>query len=65
MGTFSLVPQVRDAVAIPVIAAGGIADRRGVAAARALGADGVQIGTGFLATVESGSERRPQGRAVE
>ena len=55
VGTFSLVPQVRDAVAIPVIAAGGIADRRGVAAARALGADGVQIGTGFLATVESGA----------
>ncbi|GGS12606.1 NAD(P)H-dependent flavin oxidoreductase [Actinokineospora fastidiosa] len=55
VGTFSLVPQVVDAVGIPVIAAGGIADARGVAAARALGADGVQVGTGFLATAESGA----------
>jgi len=55
VGTFSLIPQVRDAVSIPVIAAGGIADRRGVVAAMALGADGVQIGTGFLATTESGA----------
>lgn len=53
MGTFSLVPQVRDAVRIPVIAAGGIADARGVAAAMALGADAVQIGTAFLACAES------------
>ncbi|MFI6814521.1 NAD(P)H-dependent flavin oxidoreductase [Nonomuraea sp. NPDC050328] len=53
VGTFSLVPQVADAVEVPVIAAGGIADRRGVRAALALGADGVQIGTGFLATEES------------
>lgn len=53
VGTFSLVPQVADAVSIPVIAAGGIADRRGFAAARALGADGVQVGTAFLATSES------------
>lgn len=53
VGTFSLVPQVVDATSVPVIAAGGIADRRGIAAARALGADGVQIGTGFLATRES------------
>ncbi|MFE1383844.1 NAD(P)H-dependent flavin oxidoreductase [Streptomyces sp. NPDC058740] len=55
VGTFSLVPQVADAVAVPVIAAGGIADGRGVAAALALGADAVQIGTGFLATRESGA----------
>ncbi|MEU8244267.1 nitronate monooxygenase [Actinoplanes missouriensis] len=55
VGTFSLVPQVVDAVSIPVVAAGGIADRRGVAAAHALGAAGVQIGTGFLATTESGA----------
>ena len=55
VGTFSLIPQVVDAVHIPVIAAGGIADRRGILAARALGADGVQIGTGFLATTESGA----------
>ncbi|MBB5960268.1 nitronate monooxygenase [Saccharothrix tamanrassetensis] len=53
VGTFSLVPQVVDAVGSPVVAAGGIADRRGVRAALALGADGVQIGTGFLATRES------------
>lgn len=53
VGTFALVPQVADAVRIPVIAAGGIADRRGFSAARALGAAGVQVGTAFLATRES------------
>ena len=53
VGTFSLVPQVVDAVRAPVIAAGGIADRRVVAAAFALGATGVQVGTAFLATQES------------
>lgn len=53
VGTFALVPQVVDAVSVPVIAAGGIADRRGVAAAFALGASGVQVGTAFLATDES------------
>jgi nitronate monooxygenase len=53
VGTFALVPQVADAVRVPVIAAGGIADRRGVAAAFALGASGVQVGTAFLATAES------------
>ncbi|HEY9015264.1 MAG TPA: nitronate monooxygenase, partial [Gemmatimonadales bacterium] len=52
-GTFSLVPQVVDAVRMPVIAAGGIADGRGVAAALALGAEGVQLGTAFLACEES------------
>jgi enoyl-[acyl-carrier protein] reductase II len=51
--TLALVPQVVDAVKIPVIAAGGIADGRGMAAAFALGADGVQLGTRFAATVES------------
>jgi enoyl-[acyl-carrier protein] reductase II len=51
--TLTLVPQVVDAVTIPVIAAGGIADGRGMAAAFALGAQGVQIGTRFAATVES------------
>jgi len=52
-GTFSLVPQVTDAVDVPVVAAGGIADGRGIAAALALGADGVQIGSAFLACEES------------
>jgi enoyl-[acyl-carrier protein] reductase II len=50
--TFTLVPQVVDAVTIPVVAAGGIADVRGVVAALALGADGVQMGTRFVATRE-------------
>jgi nitronate monooxygenase len=48
VGTFALVPQVVRAVRVPVIAAGGIADAQGVAAARALGAAGAQIGTAFL-----------------
>jgi nitronate monooxygenase len=52
-GTFSLIPQVVDQVGIPVIAAGGVVDARGVAAALALGAHGVQIGTAFLACKES------------
>src|SRR5262245_12055085 len=52
-GTFALVPQVVDAVKVPVIAAGGIADGRGIAAAFALGASGVQIGTAYLLTPES------------
>ena len=50
--TMSLVPQVVDAVSIPVIAAGGIADGRGLVAAFALGAQGVQIGTRFVAATE-------------
>lgn len=50
LSTFVLVPQVVDAVKIPVVAAGGIADARGFIAALALGADGVQMGTRFLAS---------------
>src|SRR6185295_14639295 len=52
-GTFALVPQVADAVKVPVIAAGGIADGRGIAAAFALGASGVQIGSAYLRCPES------------
>ena len=51
--TMALVPQVVDAVSIPVIAAGGIADGRGMAAAFMLGAEGIQMGTRFVASKES------------
>jgi nitronate monooxygenase len=53
VGLFSLVPAIVDAVRVPVVAAGGIADGRGIAAAFALGASAVQIGTGFLRTPEA------------
>ncbi len=48
VGTFALLPQVLKAVTVPVVAAGGIADAQGVAAAMALGATGVQVGTAYL-----------------
>jgi enoyl-[acyl-carrier protein] reductase II len=51
--TFALIPQVVDAVKVPVIAAGGIGDARGFVAALALGACGVQMGTRFVASIES------------
>ncbi len=54
-GTFSLVPRIADVVDVPVIAAGGIADARGVIAALALGAEAVQMGTAFLTCEESGA----------
>jgi nitronate monooxygenase len=55
IGTLALVPQVVDAVQVPVVAAGGIMDGRGVVAALALGASAVQLGTAFLAAPESGA----------
>ncbi len=54
IGTMSLVPQVADAVRIPVIASGGIMDGRGIVAALALGASAVQMGTAFLTCDEAG-----------
>ena len=54
VGTISLVPQVVDAVTVPVIASGGIMDGRGIAAALSLGASAVQLGTAFLTCEEAG-----------
>lgn len=55
IGTFALVPQIVDSVKIPIIAAGGIMDGRGLVASLALGAQGVQMGTRFLTAIESGA----------
>lgn len=63
--TFSLIPQLADAVKIPVIAAGGIADGRGILAALSLGAEGVQIGTRFAVTVESSAHENYKRKIVE
>jgi nitronate monooxygenase len=52
-GLISLLPQIRDAVRLPVVAAGGISDGRGIAAAFALGADAVQVGAAYLRTPEA------------
>jgi nitronate monooxygenase len=53
VGTFALVPQIVDAVKVPVIAAGGVSDARGIVAALALGAAGVQLGTAYLRCPEA------------
>jgi nitronate monooxygenase len=58
IGTMALVPQVVDRVGVPVVAAGGIMDGRGLVAALALGASAVQMGTAFLASAESGAHPR-------
>jgi nitronate monooxygenase len=55
IGTLALIPQIADRVRVPVIAAGGIMDGRGIVAALALGAEGVQMGTAFLGCPESGA----------
>jgi enoyl-[acyl-carrier protein] reductase II len=64
VATLPLVPQVVDAVDIPVIAAGGIADGRGLAAALALGAAGVQMGTRFICTTECPAHQHYKQRIV-
>lgn len=63
--TLCLVPQVVDAVSIPVIGAGGVADGRGIFAVLALGAEGVQIGTRFAATIESSVHDRYKSLVLE
>ncbi|MBK9097628.1 MAG: nitronate monooxygenase [bacterium] len=63
--TLALIPQLVDAVKIPVIAAGGIADGRGILAALSLGAEGVQIGTRFAATLESSAHENYKRKVVE
>jgi enoyl-[acyl-carrier protein] reductase II len=63
--TLTLIPQLVDAIKIPVIAAGGIADGRGILAALSLGAEGVQIGTRFAATVESSAHQNYKQKIVE
>ena len=65
LGTFTLLPQVVDNVSVPVIAAGGIADPRGFAAALALGASGIQLGTRFVATVECNAHSRYKSAIVD
>ena len=63
--TISLIPQLADAVKIPVIAAGGIAEGRGILAALSLGAEGVQIGTRFAATAESSAHLNYKQKVIE
>jgi len=63
--TFCLIPQLVDALGIPVIAAGGVSDGRGILAALALGAEGVQIGTRFATTEESSAHPNYKKKVVE
>ncbi len=62
--TFVLIPMVRDAISIPLIAAGGIADGRGMLAAESLGAEGVQVGSRFAVTTESSAHDNFKQRVV-
>jgi enoyl-[acyl-carrier protein] reductase II len=62
--TLVLIPMVRDAISIPLIAAGGIASGRAIAAVEALGAEGVQIGSGFAASVESSAHENFKHRII-
>jgi nitronate monooxygenase len=64
IGTMSLVPLICDAVSVPVIAAGGITDGRGIAAALTLGADAVQLGTAFIAAEQSGASEEHRAALV-
>jgi enoyl-[acyl-carrier protein] reductase II len=63
--TLCLIPQVKEAVSIPVIAAGGIGSGRAMAAAMALGADAVQVGSRFVASIESSAHEKFKGAVVE
>jgi enoyl-[acyl-carrier protein] reductase II len=62
--TLVLIPMVRDAISIPLIAAGGIASGRAIAAVEALGAEGVQVGSGFAASVESSAHENFKQRII-
>jgi len=62
--TLVLIPMVRDAISIPLLAAGGIASGRAIAAVEALGAEGVQIGSGFAASVESSAHENFKQRII-
>jgi enoyl-[acyl-carrier protein] reductase II len=65
IGTLTLVPQISDAVRVPVLAAGGIADGRGLVAALALGAEGIWMGTRFIASVEAYAHANYKNKIVE
>ena len=65
MSTMALIPQARDKVKIPLVAAGGIADGRGMAAAFALGAEGIQMGTRFIVTKESPAHPNVKKKIIE
>ncbi len=63
--TFVLIPMVRDAISIPLMAAGGIATGRGMLAAQALGADGVQVGSRFAASLESSAHENFKKKIID